>query len=59
MSEPETDWKSHCLAALQQLHEALDVIETIESECLLPPQLQDMVDVVLAPRLSNRSPTVP
>lgn len=52
--KPEPDWKSHCLAALRQLHEALDVIEAIDSECLLPGQLKDMVDAVLAPRRSNQ-----
>ena len=55
MSEPKVNWESACHAALKQLHEALDVIEAIDSECLLPPQLKDLVDAVLAPRLANES----
>ncbi len=46
----QNDWKLNCLSALKLLHEALDVIEAIDSECLLPGQLKDMVDIALAPR---------
>jgi hypothetical protein len=49
-SQQEPDYKSCFFDTLKMLHEALDVIEDIDSECLLPPQLQDLVDVALAPR---------
>lgn len=53
------DWKLHCLTAIKQLHEALDVIEAIDSECLLPGQLKDMVDAVLAPRREGEAAPSP
>lgn len=49
------DWKSNCLCALKLLHEALDVIEAIDSECLLPGQLKEMVDAALAPRRNGEA----
>jgi len=52
----EPDWKFACLTALKQLHEALDVIEAIDSECLLPPQLKDLVDEALAHRNGAAAP---
>lgn len=49
----EPDWKLAWAETNKLLHEALDVIEAIDSECLLPGQLKDMVDAVLAPRRSG------
>ena len=52
MSKPEPDWKAAFFAVLKQLHEALDVIEAIDSECLLTGQIKDMVDVSLQYRIN-------
>jgi hypothetical protein len=44
------DYKACFFDTLKMLHEALDTIEAIDSECQLPGQIKDLVDAALAHR---------
>lgn len=45
-------WKDRFLDAIKHLHEAIDLIEDIDSEMLLSGQLKDRVDTILVHRRS-------
>ncbi len=46
------DYKTCFFDTLKMLHEALDTLDAIDAECILPPQLQDFVDAALVHRSS-------
>ncbi|MDE2471850.1 MAG: hypothetical protein KGL35_24780 [Bradyrhizobium sp.] len=57
VSRPQAapDYKACFFDTLKMLHEALDVIEGFDTECLLPGQLKDLADAALVHRDATSS----